>query len=112
VVQPLVENAVKHGLRPRGGTGRVVLSTRRVGATLQVTVVDDGAGLAHLSRADGTGTGLANVRERLHQLYGEEHSFELAPASTGGARARIRIPFAEQPRGGPGAGPAPAVQGV
>lgn len=106
VVQPLVENAVKHGLRPRGGTGRVVLSTRRVGASLHVTVADDGVGLAHLPRADGTGTGLANVRERLRQLYGGEHSFELAPAPSGGATAHIRIPFSEEPRGGS----APAVR--
>lgn len=98
LIQPLVENAVKHGLRPRGGNGQVTLSTRRVGAFLQLTVVDDGVGPSHASRADGTGTGLANVRQRLEQLYGEEHHFEFAPVPTGGAWAHIRIPFSEQPR--------------
>ncbi|WP_420129129.1 histidine kinase [Longimicrobium sp.] len=97
LVQPLVENAVKHGLRPREGTGRVVLSARRAGCWLELEVADDGVGLAHAPAADGTGTGLANVRQRLRQLYGGDHAFELAAGPGGGARASVRIPFSERP---------------
>jgi LytS/YehU family sensor histidine kinase len=118
LIQPLVENAVKHGLRPRGGTGRVVLSSRRAGPWLELTVQDDGVGPAQAPAADGTGTGLANVRQRLHQLYGGDHAFELAAADGGGARAFVRIPFSEAdvplpsagavraPRAGAGVSPA------
>lgn len=97
LVQPLVENAVKHGLRPREGTGRVVLSARRAGRWLELVVADDGVGPAHAPAADGTGTGLANVRQRLRQLYGGDHAFQLAAAPGGGARASVRIPFSEHP---------------
>ncbi|HEY0018523.1 MAG TPA: histidine kinase [Longimicrobium sp.] len=97
LVQPLVENAVKHGLRPREGTGRVVLSARRAGHWLELVVADDGVGPAHAPAADGTGTGLANVRQRLRQLYGADHAFQLAAAPGGGARASVRIPFSEHP---------------
>lgn len=98
LLQPLVENAIKHGLRPRGGTGRVTLRARRVKDVLELAVEDDGVGPAHTSVVDGTGTGLANVRQRLRQLYREAQSFELAPRPDGGATARIRIPFSRQPR--------------
>jgi LytS/YehU family sensor histidine kinase len=101
LIQPLVENAVKHGLRPRDGTGQVMLSSERVGDFLQLMVADDGVGPGHTPRAEGTGTGLANVRQRLRQLYGEHQSFELAPAPSGGATASIRIPFTEHPRTAP-----------
>jgi LytS/YehU family sensor histidine kinase len=95
LIQPLVENAVKHGLRPRGGTGQVLVSARRAGGFLEVTVQDDGVGPAHATPEDGTGTGLANVRERLRQTYGAEHAFELVPTPGGGATARVRIPFSD-----------------
>ena len=111
LLQPLVENAVKHGLRPRGGTGRVVLSTRRAGAWLELAVADDGVGPAHAPAEDGTGTGLANVRQRLRQLYGDEHAFSLDAAPAGGAVARVRIPFSEHPRES-AAEPALALQAV
>jgi two-component system, LytTR family, sensor kinase len=104
LIQPLVENAVKHGLRPRGGTGRVVLRSRREGPWLELTVQDDGVGLARAPAADGNGTGLANVRQRLRQLYGGGHAFELAPADGGGVRASVRIPFSEAALPVPAAG--------
>ncbi|HEV3052393.1 MAG TPA: histidine kinase, partial [Longimicrobium sp.] len=103
LLQPLVENAVKHGLRPRGGTGTVTLAARREGGWLRLEVADDGVGLAHAPPGQGTGTGLANVRQRLRQLYGERHAFELAPGAEGGTVARIRIPFSQGPRTAPAA---------
>jgi LytS/YehU family sensor histidine kinase len=112
LLQPLVENAVKHGLRPRGGTGRVVLSTRRAGPWLELAVQDDGVGPAHATAEDGTGTGLANVRQRLRQLYGDQHAFSLDAAPEGGAVARVRIPFYEHPREALAAEPALALQAV
>lgn len=110
LIQPLVENAVKHGLRPRGGTGRVTLSARRDGGWLELAVEDDGVGLSHLPREEGTGTGLTNVRLRLRQIYGERHRFELAPVSGGGAVARVRIPFAKRVPAGTAAALTPEAQ--
>jgi LytS/YehU family sensor histidine kinase len=101
LIQPLVENAVKHGLRPRGGTGQVLVSARRAGGSLEVTVADDGVGPAHATPEDGTGTGLANVRDRLRQMYGAEHAFELVPTPGGGATARVLIPFSVEPHNRP-----------
>ncbi|HEX2209371.1 MAG TPA: ATP-binding protein, partial [Longimicrobium sp.] len=92
-----------HGLRPRGGTGTVRLAARREGGWLRLEVADDGVGLAHAPPGQGTGTGLANVRQRLHQLYGDRHTLELAPGPEGGTVARIRIPFSEGPRTAPAA---------
>jgi sensor histidine kinase YesM len=101
LVQPLVENAIKHGLRPRGGTGTVTLAARRDGGWLRLEVADDGVGLAHAPPGQGTGTGLANVRQRLRQLYGDQHALELVPGPEGGTVARIRIPFSEASRTAP-----------
>lgn len=97
LVQPLVENAVKHGLRPRGGAGRVIFSTRRVAEWLQITIEDDGIGLGHGPRQDGTGTGLVNVQLRLRELYGDGQRLELGPAAGGGTAVTVRIPFSEDP---------------
>jgi sensor histidine kinase YesM len=99
LIQPLVENAVKHGLRPRDGTGEVMLTTRREGDFLRLMVEDDGVGPTRSERAEGIG--LAHVRQRLRQLYGDAQSFELAAAPRGGAAASIRIPFTELPRTAP-----------
>jgi signal transduction histidine kinase len=79
----------------------VLVSARRAGGFLEVTVADDGVGPAQATPEDGTGTGLANVRERLRQMYGAEHAFELVPTPGGGATARVRIPFSDQPASRP-----------
>ncbi|NTX63596.1 histidine kinase [Myxococcus sp. CA051A] len=93
ILQPLVENAIKHGLATRSGAGRVELRASREGARLVLEVLDDGPGLAPgWDQHDGC-IGVANVRARLHQLYGEGHVFTLENRSGGGVRARLELPF-------------------
>ncbi|HEX2205267.1 MAG TPA: histidine kinase, partial [Longimicrobium sp.] len=93
VLQPLVENAVRHGIAPLARGGRVRVSARlREGAWLHLAVEDDGAGL-HAGRGTaGTGVGLANTRARLASLYGPDHRFEVGPAPGGGTRVEVVLP--------------------
>ena len=92
VLQPLVENAIRHGVAPRERGGRLIVGARRSADQLCLLVRDDGAGLGgQLS----DGVGIANTRQRLQQLYGPPpaHSFEVVSAPDGGVEARITIPF-------------------
>jgi LytS/YehU family sensor histidine kinase len=91
LLQPLVENAVRHGIAPRNNPGRVTLSARRRLERLFLEVSDDGTGASPESR--GHGIGLANIRARLQSLYQDDHRFELEPAPGGGTRARIELPL-------------------
>jgi signal transduction histidine kinase len=86
VVLSLVENAVKHGIEPRGGPGRVEVIARRDGDALIVEVIDDGVGL---SPGHGTGVGLRNLREQLHAGYGARARLEIMAREGGGTRAAI-----------------------
>ena len=93
VLQPLVENAITHGLSelPRQGEIRVSVSAREGWLTLSVQ--DNGVGLATGWRLErDAGTGLSNTRGRLAETYGVHHSFSVAPAPGGGVVAEIRIP--------------------
>lgn len=91
LLQPLVENAIRHGIAPHGVPGRVTVSACRQRQGLSLEVRDDGAGVATGSR--GNGVGLANIRARLQGLYGDDHLFELVPVPGGGTRARIDLPL-------------------
>jgi len=106
ILQPLVENALRHGIMPREEAGRVEISARVVdGQQLELKVRDNGNGLAPANGTPGReGIGLQNVRSRLTQLYGDAQEFEIHNASTGGVEARIRIPCCTIPRS-----PAPQV---
>lgn len=87
----LVENAIKHGIEPRPGPGRIEVDASREGDVLRVQVRDDGAGL---QPGLSTGVGLANVREQLAARYGTRAGFALAPATGGrGVCAEIRVPL-------------------
>ena len=87
----LVENAIKHGIEPRSGPGRIEIDAVRDGDTLRVQVRDDGAGL---QPGLSTGVGLANVREQLAARYGARAAFVLSPAAEGrGVCAEIRVPL-------------------
>jgi two-component system, LytTR family, sensor kinase len=100
ILQPLVENALRHGIGQRSMAGIIEISASREDGMLNMRVRDDGPGLAGGTPAvtDGKGIGVANTRARLRQLYGEAHSFDLRNAETGGTVAAITIPF--QLRGG------------
>ena len=91
IFQPLVENAIKHGVEPREEGGRVTVSARRQGESLALEVRDNGDGLGGVIRE---GTGVGNTRERLHHLYGPgRQRFDLVPAPGGGTVASLLIPF-------------------
>ena len=90
-VQPLVENAVKHGVAPRLAGGRVSLRAAIEDGQLQVTVQDTGVGFAATTASEGAGMGLDNVRRRLKLCYGGESTFEIR-SSSDGSMITFRIP--------------------
>jgi LytS/YehU family sensor histidine kinase len=93
-IQPLIENALEHGIARRPGPGRVEIMARREDGMLEVAVADDGPG-PPAGDAFAPGVGLSNTRARLQQLYGSESAFRLEAIPGGGARAVVRIPFRE-----------------
>ena len=93
-LQHLVENAIRHGIARRSDAGRITIAARRDGGMLEITVTDDGPGIA-AGANEPDGHGLANTRERLKTLYGERATLEVAPAPGGGTIARLRVLFHE-----------------
>ena len=96
ILQPLVENAIRHGVSQRTAPGHVRVLAERRGDALHLQVSDNGAGLstqAPAHRAIKGGVGLSNTRARLQQLYGSAYRFELASDPRGGATATLEIPF-------------------
>lgn len=92
LLQPLVENAIKHGLEPHVDGGLLRVSASRTNGRLVLEVADSGAGLASATRLPGTGFGLSQVRQRLDQRYGPAARFDLLPQPEGGSLARLEIP--------------------
>jgi signal transduction histidine kinase len=93
LLQPLIENAIKHGIEAHSTAGRIAVRAMRDRDSILITIRDDGPGCTVPSPRQGPGKGIANVRSRLSQLYAERHVFELADAVGGGAQVTIRIPF-------------------
>ena len=96
ILQPLVENAISHGIARRPGPGRVGITVARLpgGDDLEIRVTDDGVGLdEYYWREPREGVGLRNVRERLRELYGDRQSLELRPRHVDGLCVVLRIPF-------------------
>ena len=91
ILQPLVENALRHGVSRKAGPGHIVVTGERAGGMLRLSVSDDGPG--PLERRDGVG--LANVRSRLKELYGEMGRLELGLAPGGGALAVVTLPLTD-----------------
>ena len=96
ILQPVVENAIRHGIAPRVEGGVVQLSTRNDNGILEIRVVDDGQGLKEAWRLEdaGGGIGLANTKARLEQLYGAEHRFTIRNrVGSDGVEALLAFPF-------------------
>jgi signal transduction histidine kinase len=93
LLQPLVENAVRHGLSPLEDGGSIVVSAARRDGMLHVSVTDDGVGLGALPRTAGAGIGLGGLRARLAHLYGRHHRLDCTPATPRGTIVRVEIPY-------------------
>jgi len=91
ILQPIVENAIRHGIAPRAQPGRVEITARRVDGKLRLEVQDDGPGLRPGNGREGLG--LKNTRERLARLYQGAHRLELESPPEGGVRVTLEIPF-------------------
>ncbi len=92
ILQPLVENAIRHGVSPNAGTGRIEVRSRRDGDWLTLEIRDNGAGLAE-GPPRPAGIGLTTTRARLERLYANQQELTLDNLPQGGCVARIRIPF-------------------
>jgi sensor histidine kinase YesM len=105
ILQPLVENAIRHGLEPQVSGGRIEVQARAEGAQLLLTVRDNGLGISELALADaarplqadgtqaGPSWGLSHVRQRLHTLYGERAGMHISPVASGGTCVVLTLPF-------------------
>jgi two-component system LytT family sensor kinase len=100
ILQPLVENAIKHGVAPKVGKSRILVQAKRRAESILLSVEDDGIGL--LAKRDqrepslpSAGVGLKNIRERLQTMYGSTASLSLVNIHSGGSRATLEIPVGE-----------------
>jgi sensor histidine kinase YesM len=92
LLQPLVENAIKHGISPKIEGGAIKISANAAGDRVVIVIEDSGVGHKSVSRHRGTGIGLRNVRERLQHLYGGSGTLLLEDAESGGTRAVLELP--------------------
>ena len=100
LLQPLVENAIRHGVEQLARGGTIEIRIERIGDLLSIAVVDDGPGLIPHSGGPtsvGNGVGLANTRARLRQMYGSAAKLELANRSSGGCWLEVVLPAREAP---------------
>lgn len=91
LLQPLVENAIKHGLEPKVDGGRIEIAARAAGGRLVITIADTGIGLGS-NQSPGTHLGLANVRQRIAAAYGGSASLEVGARPGGGVSVTLSIP--------------------
>jgi LytS/YehU family sensor histidine kinase len=105
VLQPLAENAVKHGIAPQLAGGSVTVKAEVDGEMLALTVTDSGAVVpaAELERRRGSGIGLSNLERRLERYYGDAASLTIQSSKTEGTVVRVRILLAAMRGGAPGA---------
>jgi two-component sensor histidine kinase len=92
-LQPLVENAIRHGIEPSSSPGLVRIVVAPNGERLQLSVEDNGVGIAAEEQQHNTGIGMSNLRARLDALYGGEHKVEVVPRAGGGVMMRLEIPL-------------------
>jgi LytS/YehU family sensor histidine kinase len=101
ILQPLVENSLRHGLADGGAGIDITIGARRENGSLILNVADTGSGLGAQGgdAAMSRGVGLSNIRGRLEQLYGTDQAFAIANRPSGGTEVTLKVPFhlAEQP---------------
>ena len=98
ILQPLVENALHHGIARRAGAGRVEIAAWRDGADLVLEVSDDGPGIdPAMAGRNGEAVGLGNTRRRLAELYGERQRLEAGGSAGAGFRVTVRLPWHTDP---------------
>jgi sensor histidine kinase YesM len=96
ILQPLVENAIEHGIAPTSGPGRIDISARRDGDMLWIEVRDDGVGLSDAAlEALQKGIGVSNAQSRLRHLYGASQRFEFVRRGPRGLAVRVVVPWRE-----------------
>jgi sensor histidine kinase YesM len=91
LLQPLVENAIRHGIEPKLGGGQLKISASIESGVLRLSVDDDGAGFS--DKTGGGGAGLENIRARLIALYGAAAKLDLHTNDTGGVSAVLELPL-------------------
>lgn len=96
ILQPLVENAIRHSIAPRESGGRLEIEARCADGMLRLEVRDDGANLAPDLSALRQGVGLSNTRARLNQLYGPSHRFDMRVTAAGGLEVVIGLPLSNK----------------
>jgi LytS/YehU family sensor histidine kinase len=93
ILQPIVENAIRHGIEPRAQAGHILLRARRQDTQLLLTVTDNGPGIEPGSPSPSSeGIGLSNTRSRLRQLYGQSQNLDLVNVPAGGLEVRLTLP--------------------
>jgi signal transduction histidine kinase len=92
ILQPIVENAIKHGIEEKIAGGRMVIAAKESANKLHLVVTDDGPGLNSSRKSTGTGIGLTNTRERLQELYGKDASMEIVSAPEKGCEVHLSFP--------------------
>lgn len=96
ILQPLVENSIRHGIAPKEDGGHIEIFSRRLNRELLIEIKDNGLGSeSDYEKKDG-GIGLVNTKARLKHLYGEAQNFEISTPENGGWRVSVRLPFREQ----------------
>jgi two-component system LytT family sensor kinase len=96
ILQPIVENAIRHGIAPRSTPGLIEIEAKQLNGTLRIQVRDNGPGLSEHRTSDNLfkkGLGLANTETRLERLYGADHLFDLSNNPDGGLIVTLEIPF-------------------
>lgn len=93
ILQPLIENAVRHGIARKIGPGKLLIRGRFENSHLLIEVEDSGKGFEPVGLVKKEGLGIKNTIERLQKLYNEDYSFDIGRSTTGGAKVTVRIPF-------------------
>jgi sensor histidine kinase YesM len=92
ILQPLVENAIRHGISPSVQGGHVQIRAEQLDDRMVIMVEDDGVGITGKSDTSGHGVGLANLRARLAHLYGSDQSLDVSPRVGAGTAVRVMLP--------------------